>query len=98
MLGEVLELPEHLNAFLLGHLHVEHHHVVGALAQSGERALAVPHAFRFQAAPGQLADDQVAQVVLVVGDQDPDRALHPGNTTRKMLPLPTCVCISMRPP
>ena len=32
------------------------------------------------------------------GHEHADPALHSGNTTRKMLPFPRCVCISMRPP
>ena len=98
MLGELLQLAQHLDAFLLGHLHVEHDHVVRILPQPGQGGLAVAHALDFEPAPGQLPDDQVAQVLLVVRHQDPDRAVHAGNTTRKMLPLPTCDCISMRPP
>ena len=98
MLGKLLQLAQDLDALLLGHLHVEHDDVVRILAQAGQGRLAVAHALGLQAAPPELADDELAQIRLVVGHHDPDPPLHAGNTTRKILPFPTCVCISMRPP
>ena len=98
VLGKLLQLAQDLDALLLGHLHVEHDDVVWILPQAGQGRLAVAHALGLQAAPPELADDELAQVRLVVGHQDPDPPLHAGNTTRKILPFPTSVCISMRPP
>ena len=97
MLGDLLQLAQDLDAFLLRHLHVQDHHVVGILAHAPQRGLAVADALGLQAPPAQLAHDEITQVVLVVGHQHAD-LLHAGSTTRKMLPLPRCVCISMRPP
>src|SRR5437879_2089684 len=49
-------------------------------------------------APSELADDELAQVALVVGHQHADLAAHSGSTTRKTLPLPTTELTSIRPP
>src|SRR3989454_7546109 len=46
----------------------------------------------------ELAHDELAQVALVVGDQDADLATHAGSTTRKRLPLPGREVTSIRPP
>ena len=48
----------------------------GVSRSRAQRGLAVAHAVHFGPAPGQLADDQLAQVLLVVGHQHPDRAVH----------------------
>jgi hypothetical protein len=49
------------------------------------------------AAAGELADDELTQVPLVVGDQHTDLTAHSGSTTRKTLPLPTTELTSIRP-
>ena len=82
------QLAQDVDALLLRHPHVENDDVERPLANPLERGGAVGRSVDLVSAPGQLADDQLAQVPLVVGHQHADRARHSGSTTRKVLPLP----------
>ena len=97
-LGNPREVAQHLQAFLLGHPHVEHDDVVRRLSNALERGDTVLGTVHLVTAPPKLADDELPQVPLVVGHQDADLAAHSGSTTRKTLPLPTTELTSMRPP
>ena len=106
-LREVLQLAQHLDALHVGHLHVEQQHVGQILLELLQRGAAVGHPAHRVALPAQLADHQLAQVLLVVGHQHPDRRGHDcglpvpagwrGKMTRKVVPAPTRVSTSIRP-
>src|SRR3989441_92886 len=98
MLGEGLELAQDLDTLLLRHLHVEDHDVVRRRHEPLERRGAVADAVHVVPLARELAHDELAQVALVVGDQEPDLATHAGSTTRKRLPLPGREVPSIRPP
>src|SRR5262249_11967123 len=85
-------------SFLLRHAHVQDDHVVRRLPDPLERRHAVLGAVHLVAASGQFADDQLAQVPLVIGHQHADLPAHSGSTTRNTLPFPTTELTSMRPP
>src|SRR5581483_1592523 len=106
-LRELLQLAQDLDALHVWHLHVQQQHVGQVLLELLERGAAVGHpAHRVALAP-QLADQELAQVLLVVGHQHPDRRGHgcglpvpagcSGRITRKAVPAPTRVSTSIRP-
>src|SRR4029453_12511952 len=67
------QTAQHLDALEPRHLHVEDEHVGRVVAQPLERGLAVTHALHCVPLPRQLAHEELAEVLLVVGDQDTDR-------------------------
>ena len=97
-LRERRQLAQDVDAFLVRHPHVQHHDVERGLSDALQRGHAVGHAFDLVAPPAELAHDQLAQVPLVIRDQDPNRMGHRGSTTRKILPLPITELTSIRPP
>ena len=106
--GRVLQLAQHLDALHVRHLHVEQEDVGDVLLEVLERGAAVGHPDGLVALAAQLAHQELAQVLLVVGHQHPDRrwsrlplprlAGMSGRITRKVVPAPTAVSTSMRPP
>ena len=92
------QLAQDVDALLLRHAHVEDDDVERPIANALERDGAVGRPVHLVPAPGQLADDQLAQVPLVVGHQHANRARHSGSTTRKVLPLPGTEVTSIFPP
>src|SRR4029453_13985187 len=102
------QTAQHLDALEPRHLHVEDEHVGRVVAQPLERGLAVTHALHRVPLPRQLAHEELAEVLLVVGDQDTDRGGHrigspdsgsvvTGGETRKTAPPPGRDSTSMRP-
>src|SRR3989475_4759041 len=92
------ELAQDVDALLLRHPHVEHDHVVRGLPNALERADAIGGSVDVVPPTAQLADDELAEVPLVVGHQHTERARHSGSTTRNTLPLPGAERTSIRPP
>ena len=73
--ADLADLAQDLDAGHAGHPHVEQGGVVRALLQGLERRGAVGADGDLVPEPGQLHLHQVAEVRLVVGEQDPQAAL-----------------------
>ena len=70
------DLGQHLDSGQAGHLDVEQGHVISPLLQSLDRRDPVGANGDLVADPGQFHLHQVAEVRLVVGEQDPETALR----------------------
>ena len=103
MLGE---RPQHLDALDAGHLHVQQQHVGHVVFQLVERGLAVGHADDGVALARELADEELAEIPLVVGNEHAERRRHgsaspgplTGRITRNTAPAPGRDATSTRPP
>src|SRR5207244_138849 len=98
VVGAELHRRDRRGALLLRPLRAEAHDVVRRRHEPLERRGAVADAVHVVPLARELAHDELAQVALVVGDQDADLATHAGSTTRKRLPLPGREVTSIRPP
>ena len=105
-LGVLPERPQDPDAFDARHLHVQQQDVGDLLREPIERRLAIRHAVRGVSLPRELAHQQLAQVLLVVGDEHTDLCGHAapsspevmGRITRNAAPPPAREATSMRPP